>query len=58
MEERYTAKKPTNITTNLHFERWFDFLGQKAMVQALLDRIRHRGHTVRIDGTTPRSPTG
>jgi hypothetical protein len=24
----------------------------------MLDRVRHRGHTVRIDGTTPRSPTG
>ena len=58
MEERYTAKKPTIITTNLDFEQWYDFLGQKAMVQALLDRVRHRCHTVRIDGTTLRSPTG
>ena len=58
MEERYTAKKPTIITTNLDFEQWYEFLGQKAMVQALLDRVRHRCHTVRIDGTTLRSPTG
>ena len=58
MEERHTAKKPTIITTNLDFEQWYDFLGQKTMVQALLDRIRHRCHTVRIDGTTLRSPTG
>jgi DNA replication protein DnaC len=58
MEERYTAKKPTIITTNLDFEQWYDFLGQKAMVQALLDRVRHRCHTIRIDGTTLRSPTG
>ena len=58
MEERYTAKKPTIITTNLDFEQWYEFLGQKAMVQALLDRVRHRCHPVRIDGTTLRSPTG
>jgi DNA replication protein DnaC len=58
MEERYTAKKPTIITTNLDFEQWYDFLGQKTMVQALLDRVRHRCHTVRIDGITLRSPTG
>ena len=58
MEERYTAKKPTIITTNLDFEQWYDFLGQKAMVQALLDRVRHRCHTIRIEGTTLRSPTG
>jgi DNA replication protein DnaC len=58
MEERYAAKKPTIITTNLDFEQWYDFLGQKAMVQALLDRVRHRCHTIRIDGTTLRSPTG
>ena len=58
MEERHTAKKPTIITTNLDFEQWYDILGQKTMVQALLDRIRHRCHTIRIDGTTLRSPTG
>jgi DNA replication protein DnaC len=58
MEERYTAKKPTIITTNLDYEQWYDFLGQKPMVQALLDRVRHRCHTIRIDGATLRSPTG
>jgi len=36
----------------------YGFLGQKPMVQALLDRMRHRCHTIRIDGTSLRSPTG
>ena len=58
MEERYTAKKPTIITTNLDFEQWYEFLGQKAMVQALLDRVRHNCHTIRIEGATLRTPTG
>jgi len=58
MEERYAAKKPTIITTNLDYDQWYDFLGQKQMVQALLDRIRHRCCTIRIEGKTLRSPTG
>ena len=58
MEERYTAKKPTIITTNLDYEQWYEFLGQKPMVQALLDRVRHHCHTIRIAGATLRCPTG
>lgn len=56
MDERYGAKRATIITTNLDYEQWYDFLGKKEMVQALLDRLRHRCHTVRIDGTSLRSP--
>ena len=58
MEERYTRRLCTIITTNLEYEEWYGFLGQKPMVQALLDRMRHRCHTIRIDGATLRSPTG
>ena len=58
MEERYTAKKPTIITTNLDYEQWYEFLGQKPMVQALLDRVRHHCHTIRIAGAPLRCPTG
>jgi DNA replication protein DnaC len=58
MEERYTAKKPTIITTNLDYEDWFGFLGQKSMVQALLDRLRHKCKTIKIDGPSLREPTG
>lgn len=58
MEERYTRRLCTIITTNLEYDEWYGFLGQKPMVQALLDRTRHRCHTIRIDGTSLRSPTG
>lgn len=58
MEERYTRRLCTIITTNLDYEEWYGFLGQKPMVQALLDRLRHRCHTIRIEGSTLRSPTG
>ncbi len=57
MEERY-GKKATIITTNLEYDLWYDFLGNKEMVKALLDRLRHRCHTIRIDGISLREPQG
>jgi len=55
MEERYT-RKPTIITTNLAYDEWHHFLGNPAMVDALLSRLRHRCHTVSIDGPSLREP--
>jgi DNA replication protein DnaC len=57
MEERY-LKRATIITTNLDYDEWYAFLGQKEMVGALLDRLRHRCHTIRIDGPSLRCPQG
>lgn len=57
MEERY-GRKSTIITTNLEYDDWYDFLGRKDMVKALLDRLRHRCHTIQIDGPTLREPEG
>ncbi len=56
MEGRYMRRRCTLITTNLDYEEWYAFLGQKAMVGALLDRLRHRCVTLRIDGPSLRSP--
>jgi len=55
MEERY-SRKPTIITTNLEYEDWYGFLGQKDMVDALLNRLRHHCRTIRIDGPSLRIP--
>jgi DNA replication protein DnaC len=57
MEERYT-RKSTIITTNLDYDDWYAFLGRKEMVGALLSRLRHHCHTLRIDGPSLRSPSG
>jgi len=57
MEERY-RRRSTIITTNLEYEEWHNFLGNKALVDALLSRLCHRCHTVRIDGPSLRDPTG
>ncbi len=54
MEERY-CQRATVITTNLDYAEWANFLGNKALVEALLSRLRHRCHTVRIDGPSLRA---
>jgi DNA replication protein DnaC len=55
MEERYN-RRSTIITTNLDYDDWYAFLGNKQMVSALLSRLRHHCHTIRIDGPTLRPP--
>jgi len=56
MDERYTGHRSTIITTNLVYDDWYAFLGQKQMVAALLDRLRHRCQTIEIDGPSLRDP--
>lgn len=55
MEERY-RRRATVITTNLDYEEWHHFLGNKVLVDALLDRLRHQCHTVKIEGPSLREP--
>lgn len=55
MDERY-QRKSTIITTNLEYDEWYSFLGNKKMVGALLDRLRHHCHTIKIDGPSLRNP--
>lgn len=55
MDERYN-RKSTIITTNLPYDDWYAFLGNKKMVEALLSRLRHRCHTIHIDGPSLRDP--
>ena len=57
MEERY-HHRATLITTNLDYEEWHQFLGQRPMVEALLSRLRHHCHTLKIDGPSLRGPQG
>lgn len=55
MEERY-GRRATIITTNLPYDNWYQFLGNKEMVGALLSRLRHRCHTIVINGPSLRDP--
>lgn len=55
MEERY-RRRTTLLTTNLHYDDWYEFLGRKEMVGALLGRLRHYCHTIHIKGPSLRHP--
>lgn len=57
MEERY-HRHSTIITTNLEYDEWHNFLGNRPMVEALLSRLRHYCHTLRIKGPSLRDPQG
>jgi DNA replication protein DnaC len=56
MEERY-RRRSTIITTNLDYEEWQHFLGNKPMVNALLGRLRQFCQTIRIEGPSLRQPS-
>jgi DNA replication protein DnaC len=57
MEERY-HRHATIITTNLEYDSWHSFFGNRLMVEALLSRLRHYCHTVHIKGPSLRDPQG
>jgi DNA replication protein DnaC len=56
MGERY-GRKSTMITTNLDYPDWYDLFRRKALVDALLDRLKHHCITIRINGPSLRIPT-
>ncbi len=53
MSERH-RRKPTIITTNLTYEEWAEFLGNRLMVEPLLGRLRENCVTVRVNGPSLR----
>lgn len=55
MAMRY-GRKSTVITSNLVFEEWYELFGRKALVDALLDRLRHQCITIHIKGDSLRQP--
>lgn len=55
IHERY-RRRPTIITTNLEYAEWHDFFGNPKLVEALLSRLRHHCHTIKIDGPPLREP--
>ncbi len=55
MEERY-HRRSTIVTSNLDYDEWPNFLGNRPMVEALLSRLRHYCHTVYIKGPSLRDP--
>ena len=56
MGERY-GKASTIITTNLDYPDWYGLFKRKTLVDALLDRLKHRCITVQINGPSLRTPS-
>jgi DNA replication protein DnaC len=57
MDQRY-GRVSTIITTNLDYPQWYELFNNKALVDALLDRLQHHCITVRIEGASLRVPAG
>jgi DNA replication protein DnaC len=57
VEERYN-RFPTLLTSNLDYPEWEGFLGNLRITEALLGRLRHHCHTVRITGPSLREAQG
>jgi DNA replication protein DnaC len=56
MGERY-GKASTIITTNLDYPDWYELFQRKTLVDALLDRLKHRFITIKINGPSLRAPS-
>jgi len=55
IDQRYN-RVSTIITTSLEFDDWYELFGKKHLVDALLDRLRHRCISISIDGPSLRTP--
>src|SRR5215831_4025743 len=55
IDQRY-LRVSTIITTNLDLPAWYDLFQKKELVDALLDRLRHRCIVIRINGPSLRAP--
>ena len=49
IEERYN-RKATILTSNLEYDHWHNIFTNKDLVNAMLSRLRHHCHTIRIEG--------
>jgi DNA replication protein DnaC len=55
IDQRYN-RVSTIITTSLELDGWYELFEKKHLVDALLDRLRHRCISINIDGPSLRSP--
>src|SRR5215470_6168928 len=55
IDQRYN-RVSTIITTSLDLTDWYELFEKKHLVDALLDRLRHRCISINIDGSSLRTP--
>jgi DNA replication protein DnaC len=53
LEDRYD-KQATLITSQLPLEQWHDYLGNKTVADAILDRLVHNAHKLNLKGESMR----
>lgn len=57
LSNRYETRS-TIVTTNFEFSKWIDFLGDKAMAAALIDRFAHKTTFLNMNGPSYRLAVG
>jgi DNA replication protein DnaC len=57
VEDRHGARA-TIITSQLPVENWHDYVGDPTIADALLDRVVHTAHRIKLKGPTRRKPSG
>ena len=57
VEDRHGARA-TIITSQLPVENWHDYVGDPTIADALLDRVVHNAHRIKLKGPTRRKPPG
>lgn len=55
MDQRYSLRLSTIVTTNLELSDWYELFQKKPLVDALLDRLQHRCTLLRLSGPSLRS---
>lgn len=53
LEDRY-EKKSVIINSQLSFDKWYDYIGQNTLADAILDRISHTSHHIYLEGVSMR----
>jgi DNA replication protein DnaC len=50
------TRKSTLITSQIPVKAWHDVIGEPTLADAILDRIVHRAHTIKLTGESMRKP--
>lgn len=53
LDDRY-EKKSVIITSQLPYDKWYDYIGQTTVADAILDRIQLSSHLIRLEGQSMR----
>src|SRR5262249_28958882 len=55
LEDRHGARS-TLVTSQLPVENWHDYLGDPTIADAILDRLVHNAHRIKLKGPSRRKP--